>query len=121
VLKIPTDAFTFTPPAEYILQAKLLPDSVKKSWILKLRQASELKKQQIVESDGTTGYLWIIKDKDIFPIKVNKGLNDGAFTEISGDIQEGYEVATGVNHSPTAAAGKTSKSPFMPKFPSKKK
>jgi HlyD family secretion protein len=121
VLKVPTDAFSFVPPPEYIQAAKLLPDSVKKSWMLKLRQTSELKKQEIVEPNGSTGYLWIIKDKDIFPIQVTKGLNDGAFTEISGDIQEEYEVATGINHSLTAAGTKTSSSPFMPKFPSKKK
>jgi HlyD family secretion protein len=121
VLKIPTIAFTFIPPVEYIQQDKYLPDSVKNSWILKIRQASELKKQQIVEPEGTFGYLWIIKDKEIYPVRVTKGLNDGSFTEISGDIREGYAVATGVNHSPTAVDTKTPSSPFMPKFPSKKK
>jgi hypothetical protein len=114
-------ALAFVPPVEYIRDAKLLPDSVKKSWILKLRQLSELKKQQIVETNGATGYLWIIKDKDIFPVKVTRGLNDGSFTEIRGDIQEGYQVAIGINNSPTASAAPTSKSPFMPKFPSSKK
>lgn len=121
VLKVPSNAFAFIPSQEYIEQAKYLPDSVKKAWMQKLQQTSELKKQQIVESNGTIGVLWIIKDKDIFPVKVTKGLNDGSFTEISGDIQEGYEVATGINHSPTAVNDKTSKSPFMPTFPSKKK
>lgn len=122
VLKVPTNAFAFAPPQEYIMQAKLLPDTVKKSWLQKLRQTSELKKQQIVESNGTTGYLWIQKDNDIFPVVVTKGLNDGSFTEVSGDIQEGYEAATGINHSPTATANaQSSKSPFMPSFPSKKK
>jgi HlyD family secretion protein len=121
VLKTPTNAFTFVPPVEYIQEAKLLPDSVKKSWIQKLRQSSELKKQQIVESNVTSGYLWIKKGMDIFPIQVTKGLNDGSFTEISGDIHEGDEVVTGINHSPAAADAKTSKSPFMPSFPAKKK
>jgi len=120
VLKIPTIAFTFTPPVDYIQGAKLLPDSVKKSWINKLRQTSELKKQQIVETIGAMGFLWIKSGNDIFPVQVTKGLNDGSFTEISGDIQVGYEVATGINHSPTAANAQTSKSPFMPKFPSRK-
>ena len=121
VLKIPANAFTFTPPVEYIQESKHLSDSQKKLWIQKIRQTSELKKQQIVEPNGTIGYLWIIKDKDIFPIQVTKGLNDGSFTEISGEIKEGDEVAIGVNHSPTATDDQTSKSPFMPKFPSKKK
>ena len=123
VLKVPTNAFTFVPPVEYIRDSKLLSDPVKKFWIQKLRQTGELKKQQIVESNGTKGYLWIQKDKDIFPVEVVKGLNDGTFTEVSGDIQEGYSVATGVNHSPTASStdAQTSKSPFMPTFPTKKK
>ena len=121
VLKIPTIAFTFVPPVEYIQQAKLLPDSVKKSWIQKLRQSGELKKQQIVETNGTKGFLWIKSGNDIFPVMVTKGLNDGSFTEISGEIKAGYEVATGINHSPTAADTKTSKSPFMPQFPSSRK
>ncbi|HEX7412618.1 MAG TPA: efflux RND transporter periplasmic adaptor subunit [Bacteroidia bacterium] len=124
VFKIPTNAFTFTPPIEYIQGAKLLPDSIKNFWLKKIRQTSELKKQQIVETNGTVGYIWVKSGEDIFPVKVTKGLNDGTFTEVSGDVKEGYEVAIGVNHSATAAgaqSSQTSKSPFMPSFPTKKK
>ena len=119
--KIPTNAFAFTPPVEYIRDNKLLPDSIKDSWLKKLRKTSELKKQQIVEPNGNIGYLWIKSGIDIFPVKVTKGLNDGTFTEISGDIKEGYEVAIGVNHSASAEGTQTSKSPFMPSFPTNKK
>jgi HlyD family secretion protein len=121
VLKVPSMAFTFVPPVEYLQATKTLPDSLKESWLRKLRQTKELKKQQIVESNRTIGYLWVIKGNDIFPVLVTKGLNDGSFTEITGDIQEGYEVVTGVNHSASAADAQASKSPFMPKFPSSKK
>lgn len=124
VLKIPTNAFTFIPPVEYIQGSKLLADSVKNFWLKKIRNTGELKKQQIVESNGTVGYIWIKSEQDVFPMKITKGLNDGTFTEISGNVKEGYEVATGVNHSATAANGQssqTSKSPFMPSFPTKKK
>jgi HlyD family secretion protein len=121
VFKVPTNAFSFTPPVEYIQANKLLPDSVKNFWLKKLRQTKELKKQQIVESDKTIGYLWVKSGNDIFPVRVTKGLNDGTFTEINGDIKEGYEVATGVNHSATAAETPASKSPFMPSFPTNKK
>lgn len=120
VLKIPTNAFTFVPPIEYIEETKLFSDSVKKSWAQKLRQTNELKKQQIVESNGTVGYLWIKKGNDIFPIQVTKGLNDGSFTEIKGAIREEDEVVTGINHSP-AKDEQTAKSPFMPSFPTTKK
>ena len=119
MLKVATNAFTFVPPLEYIQTAKFLTDSVKKFWIQKLQVTSELKKQQIVEQQGTIGYLWAVKDKDIFPIQVLKGLNDGSFTEVSGEIQEGYVIATGLNT--TAPTTKAAQSPFMPKFPSKKK
>ncbi len=121
VLKIPTNAFTFVPPIEYIQASKLLPDSIKKYWTIKLRQTGELKKQQIVESNGTTGYLWLIKGKDVFPMEVTKGLNDGSFTEIKGNVHEEDEVATGINHAPTAKETQSSQSPFMPKFPTTKK
>ncbi len=122
VLKVPTNAFSFAPPAEYIKTAKLLPDSIKKFWEKKLLQTSELKKQQITEPNGTKGYLWLRKDKDIFPVEVTKGLNDGTFTEISGDnIKEGYDVAMGINHTPTGKDAQTSSSPFMPKFPTSTK
>ncbi len=120
VLKIPTNAFSFTPPVEYLQENKLLPDSVKKFWLQKLRQASELKKQQIVENDVTVGYLWIKNGKDIFPVKITKGLNDGSFTEIEGDIREGDETAIGINHSSAAKDAQNSKSPFLPKFPTRK-
>lgn len=121
VLKVPSHAFAFTPTDEYIQASKLLPDSTKKFWMEKIIKTSEIKKQQIIESNETTGYLWIQKDKDIFPIKVTKGLNDGSFTEVSGNIKEGEEIVTGINSTPTAADTKKSSSPFMPKFPSKKK
>ena len=121
VLKVATNAFTFTPAVDYIKASKLLPDSVKQFWTKKIQQANELKKQQIAEVNGAIGYLWIKKDNDIFPVQVTKGLNDGSFTEISGNIKEGYDVATGINHSPSAADAQPSKSPFMPSFPSKKK
>jgi hypothetical protein len=123
VFKVPTNAFSFTPPVDYLKENKLLPDSIKNFWFKKLRQISELKKQQIIETEGVTVYLWIKSGQDIFPVKVTKGLNDGTFTEIRGDIKEGYEVAIGVNHSETAADASSAqnKSPFMPNFSTPKK
>jgi HlyD family secretion protein len=119
VLKVATSAFTFTPTTEYFEASQLLPDSTKKIWIQKLLETSELKKQQIVETEGTKDYLWVIRGKDVFPIQVSKGLNDGSFTEIHGNIKEGDLVATGVNQSAPANAKATN--PFMPKMPSRKK
>lgn len=119
VLKVATSAFAFTPTAEYIQNAVSLSEDTKKFWLQKILDNSELKKQEIVESNGSKGYLWVIKDKDVIPVQVIKGLNDGAFTQVSGNMKEGYLVATGINQSaPTET--KTS-NPFMPKMPSRRK
>ena len=79
-----------------------------------------MKKQQIVETNKTIGYLWIKNGLDIFPVSVTKGLNDGTFTEITGNIKEDEEITTGINHSPAAKDAKTSQSPFLSKFPTRK-
>jgi len=120
VLKVATNAFTFIPPAAYIQNATFLSDSVKHFWQDKLQKNSELRKQQIVVTDGGQGYLWIIKDKDIYPIHVNKGLNDGSFTEISGDVKENYQVATGINQTASDQTTSKASNPFIPKFPKRK-
>jgi len=122
VYKVQANALSFTPPIAYILTDAILSDSVKKSWQQKLQQKSDLKKQEIVEPDSTSGYLWVKKDKDLFPIKVFKGLSDGTYTEISGDrVREGQVVVVGINTSAVTADTKTTESPFMPKFPKRKK
>ncbi len=120
VMKVATNAFNFIPPIVYIQASILLPDSIKQFWTNKLRKTSEIKKQEIVEVDGTTGFLWLVKGKEVLPIQVSKGLNDGSFTEINGTVKVGDTVATGIN---TAApsSDKPAKSPFMPSFPSRKK
>lgn len=120
VLRVPTNAFAFTPPVEYIQADPLLTDSIKKFWLNKERQTAELKNQQIVEPT-LTGYLWVLSGKDIFPVEVTKGLNDGTFTEITGNIKEGYDVTLGINTVPTAEQNQPASSPFMPKFPTRKK
>lgn len=121
VLKITTMALAFTPPLTYIQESELLSDSVKRIWIEMLHQISTSIQRQIVEPGTTTGYLWILKGDDIIPVRVTKGLNDGSYTEVSGDIKEGDEVATGINTVPTEAEGSKSKSPFLPKFPSRRR
>ncbi len=119
VLKVPSNAFSFVPPTEYIQAAQQLPDSTKTFWLKKQRATTELKKQEIVESKESEGFIWIKKTQDIFPVKVLKDLNDGSFTAVSGDIQEGDEVVTGINQN--APVDTKTSSPFMPKFPSRKK
>ena len=121
VIRVATNAFTFAPPIEYIQVSKLLSDSIKLFWFQKLKAVSEVKKQEIVEVRGDVGFLWIVSNNDVVPIRVIKGLNDGAFTEITGNVQIGDKVATGINQNATPDDNKKASSPFMPKFNSKKK
>lgn len=121
VLRIPTNAFSFNPPAEYLQATKLLSDSVKEQWLDKLKQNQQKRKHQIKENDNSAAYVWVKKGNDIYPVFVHKGLNDGTFTEVSGDIKEGDVVVTGTNHAPSASDTQSTQNPFMPKFPSRKK
>lgn len=121
VYKVPTSAFNFTPTEEYLQKHPNLPDSIRQYWLKQIHSTAELKKRQISESTIMPSYLWIKSGNDVYPVKVKRGLNDGTYTEIEGDIKEGYEVATGVNHSQGPEASQVSSSPFMPKFPTGKK
>jgi HlyD family secretion protein len=120
VLRIPTGAFRFEPDSAYIKTVILLPDSVRKKWLLKFRKEAELKKQEIEETDAGTGTVWVRNNKDVYPLKVKRGLSDGTFTEIEGKIKVGDDVVVGINQVQTDKDKKSS-SPFMPKFPTKKK
>ena len=121
IIRVATNAFTFTPPIEYLQASKLLNDSTKTFWLRQIKGASEIKKQEIVETKGQVGFLWVIIDNDMMPVQVIKGLNDGSFTEITGNIKVGDKVATGINQNATPDENKKDSSPFMPKFSTKKK
>jgi HlyD family secretion protein len=121
VLRVPSNAFSFTPPVEYIRLDKLLSDTTRKKWEMKIQKSGEVKKQEIVESVLTKGNVWIKSGEDVRPVELTRGLSDGAFTEVTGAVEEGDEVVVGINQSASSSeAGKT-QSPFMPKFPSRKK
>ncbi|MGZ4056684.1 MAG: efflux RND transporter periplasmic adaptor subunit [Bacteroidia bacterium] len=123
VLKVPSNAISFVPPAEYLESSDTpLPDSVKQKW----RQKITLGSQKIIQkvNDPAIAYMWIKHNNDIFPTRIRKGFSDGVFTEISGDIKEGDEVAIGVNKSQASSSASQptgTQNPFMPKFPTSKK
>jgi len=123
ILKVPINALHFTPPDNYITHAPI-SDSTKKEWYEIIAKNNENKGK----STGVPNkemYLWIRtgKDgKDISPKKVTVGLSDGNFTEVSGEINEGDEVITGVaTAAETASNASGTKNPFTPSFPSGKR
>lgn len=119
VLRVPANALSFEPPVTYIDNAALIPDSVKRRIEVRIQQEAN----KIIEEQPFS-YIWIKRGNDIFPVPVKKGLTDGIYTEVSGDIKEGDLVVTGLNSSAASAQASSSSgssSPFMPKFQHKNK
>ncbi|MES2285504.1 MAG: efflux RND transporter periplasmic adaptor subunit [Bacteroidota bacterium] len=116
VLKIPGNALHFTPPDEYF-KTTHIPDSVAKQWneVIKL-----IKKERVNQTDTSAiAYIWILKDRSIYPKKVKKGISDETFVEVSGDIKKEEEVVIGISSKEGESAAPV-QNPFMPKFPSRK-
>ncbi len=117
VLKVPANALSFTPPAEYLNSAAQIPDSIKRK--IELERSKIANKMILSNAELAATYIWVQKGNEIYPVLVVKGITDGIFTEIRGEIKEGDRAVTGINS--TAAAQTTQdegqKSPFMPKFP----
>lgn len=119
ILKVPSNALSFVPPTEYLDGAAGIADSIKRK--LEVQTLEVANKVILSNNEVAKTYLWIQRGADIFPVPVTKGISDGIFTEVSGDIKMGDKVVTGINSS-SAAAEQTSQAtgqqnPFLPKFP----
>jgi len=123
VLKVPANALSFSPPAEYLDASASIPDSIKRKVTTLSLEVSNKVIPSAEELSKT--YLWVQRGTDIYPVSVIKGISDGIFTEVSGNLKVGDKIVTGINSS-SAAAVQTSQStgqqnPFLPKFPSRQK
>lgn len=119
ILKVPANALSFVPPVNYLNLASGVPDSIKEKVETQSQQVANKVIPSVAELAKT--YLWIQKGNDIYPVTVTKGISDGIFTEVSGDLKPGDKVVTGINSSATAAEQASQSSgqqnPFLPKFP----
>jgi HlyD family secretion protein len=120
VLRVPANALNFEPPATYIDNTTSIPDTLKRSIEVRIQQVAN----KIIE-EQPYAYIWIKRGTDIFPVPVKKGLTDGIYTEVSGNVKEGDLVVTGLNSSAassqTSSSSGGSSSPFMPKMSQKPK
>ncbi len=120
VLKVPSNAISFLPPTTYLESDKKIPDSIKNKLQVRVQKTS-LK----IISEEEDVYLWKEKGTEIFPVLVKKGISDGIFTEVSGNINVGDTIVTGVNTSGASVQAATpasgTQNPFMPKFNTRKK
>lgn len=136
VLKVPTTALRFMPPAQYFTNMiKNLPDSVKQKMERRRKEnggghtLSGGGVQGLAQSGGQHGAgqyggnglqnreltpgsyfrLWVLDGKQIRPVRVRIGLSDGTNTEIAGDLKPGEPVVIGEL---TQSAGRQN-NPFM--------
>jgi HlyD family secretion protein len=117
ILKVPANALRFTPQANIIAKLKNVPDSIKV--MLKRASIQSEVDDSDISSKNKSAIIWILKGKDIEPVKVRLGLSDGNFTEVTGNLKEGDEIVLGqVSAGSSATAQAAPKSPFMPQFPS---
>jgi hypothetical protein len=62
--------------------------------------------------------IWVMDGDSLKPRRVRTGLSDGLNTEVSGKIEEGEVVVTGMNTAQGAQAGQqqTQQNPFAPQM-----
>jgi HlyD family secretion protein len=64
--------------------------------------------------------VWTMRDGLLVPLSIDVGLSDGIHVEVTGGVQAGTELVTGVTASSSASASATgtqSRSPLLPQFP----
>ena len=119
ITRVPANALSFSPPTAYLDNTLTVPDSIKRKIEVKTEQSAN---KIIAEQEFQ--YVWVKRGDSIIPVNVKKGLTDGVFTEVSGDIKEGDLVVTGVNSSAASANAVSTQSgqqnPFLPKFPNRR-
>lgn len=115
VFKVSANALSFIPPKEYFENNFNMSDSLKNRWLKKIDFAYN----KTFSIDSLISYLWVKNGNEIYPVAILKGLSDGIYTEIKGNIKVGQEVVTGINHSEASTDKSTKQNPFLPKFPNR--
>lgn len=128
VLKAPTTALRFMPPAQYLAELrKAIPDSVRERL---RRRFQHFRDQnggggfagqggQAFGQAGGQGYqdrdltpgsyfmVWVLDGKQIKPVRVQIGLSDGTSTQVSGDLKPGEPVVVGMLSNGPAGQGQS--------------
>lgn len=138
VLKVPTTALRFMPPAQYLAQMrKSVPDSVRQRMRERFQryhgqnggtseasgrggpsfggnqnfgQRGGMSYQDRNLTPGSHFLVWVLDGKQIKPIHVTIGLTNGTETEVEGDLRAGEPAVVGML---TQAEGQAEHNPFM--------
>lgn len=106
VLKAVSNAVHFQPSAAYMEEIKL-PDT-----LLAQIKASTVAANEI-PAPSASCFVWVRRGDSIYPVKMNVGLFDGNYIELSGPVKEGDELVTGMEN---AQKTSTVKNPFVPQM-----
>ena len=87
ILKVPSSAFKFIPPANILSKMTNLSDTIKE--MLKGQSIQSEVDNVVVGAKPQFGLIWILNGVNLKPVKVKIGLTDGNFTEVSGNIKDG--------------------------------
>jgi HlyD family secretion protein len=114
VLRAPGNAIRFVPPADYLKYIGLSDSAIRKV-------ENERAAANEVPRPGSYANIWIRNGKELEQRRVQVGLFDGVYVEVTGNIAPGDEVVVGTGNTKTAAAGsEATKNPFMPQMPTRR-
>jgi HlyD family secretion protein len=69
------------------------------------------------QSRGSREMIWVRQGEFVRPIRVEAGVTDGAFTQLSGEgLSDGMEIVIGEASAGDAASAQSSSNPFAPQF-----
>ncbi len=105
VLKVPTKALRYVPPAAYLET-------------LKEQETYKYYLNNKYSATDTLTYLWIKKGALVLPRPVSIGLMEGGFAEVRGDIAQADSVVIGLQKENN---GTNVQNPFLPSMKSSKK
>jgi len=131
VLKVPSSALKFTPPAEEAKKAlAALPDSIRQRFEQdpgdRIQGAPANRQGRQAGSQGSEmrrrfpgGILWFLKSGKLVPGRVRTGLTDGNFTEVRNrSLNAGDTIVTGIQITGSNTGGQSQQTnPFAPQMP----
>ena len=104
ILRVPNAALRFRPTTEvFTARGQQAPEP---------RAAAD---RQTARGAGRPGVgVWVLADGHLKRVRVQPGVTDGTMTAVTGELQEGAQIVTGVNAQAVAAAPQASGSPLLP-------
>ena len=113
VLRVPTSALRFQPNSEVFAKLRQQPPVAKDTSATTITKDATNTKPSADRSHDRRA-VWVLDGGRLTRVPVKAGLSDGAQTEITGDLNPGMHVATGLTSSNDATTTSAPRSPLLP-------